>query len=101
MKIKRAMEILDPTHRERYDSLGIVEDACRMGITALKRNLPHMADIVADEDLLQISCPECGADLLEYIEAASDGYDGVVYCPICGVHIVYDKETEQEELNYE
>lgn len=31
MSIERAFEILDPTHRERYESLEPVNEACRMG----------------------------------------------------------------------
>ena len=37
MKFDRAIEILDPTHRECYDSLETVEKAMRMGMEALKR----------------------------------------------------------------
>ena len=36
MKIERAIEILDPEHRERYDGLEEVNEACRMGMEALK-----------------------------------------------------------------
>ncbi len=37
MTIDRAIEILDPTHREHYDGLDEVNEACRMGMEALKR----------------------------------------------------------------
>lgn len=37
MTIDRAIEILDPDHREHYDSLEEVNGACRMGMEALKR----------------------------------------------------------------
>lgn len=37
MKIERAIEILDPEHRENYDGLDEVNEACRMGMEALKR----------------------------------------------------------------
>ena len=37
MKIDRAIEILNPTHREHYDSLEEVNEACRMGMEALER----------------------------------------------------------------
>lgn len=37
MTIDRAIEILDPEHRERYESIEPVNEACRMGIEALKR----------------------------------------------------------------
>lgn len=36
MTIDRAIEILDPNHREHYDSLEPVNEACRMGIKALE-----------------------------------------------------------------
>ena len=37
--IERAIEILDPTHREHYDSIEPVDEACRMGMEALKDKL--------------------------------------------------------------
>lgn len=37
MKIERAIEILDPEHREHYEDLEEVNEACRMGMEALKR----------------------------------------------------------------
>lgn len=36
MKIERAIEILDPEHREHYDGLEEVNEARRMGMEALK-----------------------------------------------------------------
>lgn len=39
MELARAIEILDPEHRERYDSLEEVNEACRMGMEALKAQL--------------------------------------------------------------
>lgn len=36
MTIERAIEILDPEHREHYDSIEPVNEACRMGMDALK-----------------------------------------------------------------
>lgn len=37
MEIERAMEILDPEHREHYESIEPVKEACRMGMEALRR----------------------------------------------------------------
>ena len=37
MKIERAIEILDPEHREHYDGMDEVNEACRMGMEALKQ----------------------------------------------------------------
>lgn len=52
MKIERAIEILDPEHRENYDGMDEVNEACRMGMEALERTrwipcsdrLPEMDD---------------------------------------------------------
>ena len=44
MKIERAIEILDPAHRERYESIDPVSEACRMGMDALRRLIPCAAD---------------------------------------------------------
>ena len=38
MTIERAIEILNPEHREHYDSLEPVNEACRMGMEALERS---------------------------------------------------------------
>ena len=37
MTIERAIQILDPEHREHYDDLEEVNEACRMGMDALKQ----------------------------------------------------------------
>lgn len=37
MTIDRAIEILDPEHREHYDGIDEVIEACRMGMEALER----------------------------------------------------------------
>ena len=37
MTIDRAIEILNPEHREHYNGLDEVNEACRMGMEALKR----------------------------------------------------------------
>ena len=38
MTIERAIEILNPEHRECYDGLDEVNEACRMGMEALERS---------------------------------------------------------------
>lgn len=39
MDIERAIEILNPAHREHYDSIETVNEACRMGMEALREKL--------------------------------------------------------------
>lgn len=41
MPVERAAEILDPKHRERYESLSVVEEACSMGHDALLLRIPR------------------------------------------------------------
>ena len=36
MNIERAIEILDPNHRENYESIDPINEACLMGMQALK-----------------------------------------------------------------
>lgn len=39
MTLERAIEILNPEHREHYDSIETVNEACRMGMEALEKQL--------------------------------------------------------------
>lgn len=40
MTLERAAEILNPQHREHYDSLETVEEACRIGMRAIEKQIP-------------------------------------------------------------
>lgn len=40
MTYERAAEILNPEHRESYDSIEPVITACKMGMEALKKQIP-------------------------------------------------------------
>lgn len=84
MTIERAIEILDPTHREWYDSLETVEEACRMGMTALGKQIPKVPDYEGDgyDDNGEIMydtayCPNCRREF-------EVDYDTPDYCPNCG-----------------
>lgn len=48
MTIDRAIEILDPEHREQYESIDPVNEACRMGMEALE---PPKMDGGADNEM--------------------------------------------------
>lgn len=51
MTIERAIEILDPEHRESYDSLETVNEACRMGMAALEKSKDRrLAEVVRCKD---------------------------------------------------
>lgn len=66
MTFDRAIEILDPEHREHYDSIEIVNEACRMGMSALKRCKPT-------KPINNWDCPNCHIPVI--------GYN---FCPNCG-----------------
>lgn len=59
MTIDRAIEILNPEHREHYESIDPVNEACRMGMEALER----MRWIPCSERL-----PKDGEDVLCWYE---------------------------------
>ncbi len=70
MEIDRAIEILNPEHREQYDSLATVQEACRMGMAALEKLKPKQ--MLISNGFLR--CPECGSICKSYYH----------YCDECG-----------------
>lgn len=73
MTIDRAIEILDPEHRENYDGMDEVNEACRMGMEALKRT----RWIPVSERL-----PEVGEGVLAYSSSrgvVADYYDRGIF----------------------
>lgn len=75
MEIARAREILDPEHREPYESLEPINEACRMGVEALRRRVPESP--YPDGDAGVMACPSCGSG--EYLHN-EDGNR----CRFCG-----------------
>lgn len=59
MTFDRAIEILDPEHREHYDSIEVVNEACRMGMNALKRRKPT-------KPINNWDCPNCHIPVIGY-----------------------------------
>lgn len=83
MTIERAIEILNPDRLERYDSIGTVNGACRMGMRALKVQLPRkpVTISISSTGVMDGFC-HCGKHLIE-----SDNY-----CPYCGQAIDWSGE---------
>lgn len=67
MTLERAIEILNPEHREHYDSLETVEVACKMGMDALKKQIPKKPEIKI---------------------AGTTGWNTTTYCPACKKEIL-------------
>lgn len=76
MKAERAIEILDPQHREHYDSLEPVNEACRIGMKAIQKNM--LAEKVLFEDvgydqwhevnIYACICPSCGLEIINFTD---------------------------------
>ena len=78
MTNKRAIEILNPEHREHYDSIEIVNEACRMGMKALEYRTPKKPYSEEKDDLIPV-CPNCGESKGLYnLNGSND------YCSNCG-----------------
>ena len=77
MTYERAVEILDPEHREHYESIDIVDEACRMGMEALKKQMPKKP-LKSDRKVRYcevFECQNCGLEFSGRI---------IKYCYRCG-----------------
>ena len=90
MENERAIEILDPEHREPYESLEPINEACRMGVEALRRRVPESP--YPDGDAGVMACPSCGSG--EYLHN-EDG-NRCRFCGQCGQAIDWDGSTGEE-----
>lgn len=78
ISIERAAEILDPTHREHYESLDEVNEACRMGMNALlhkthKPNTMVFAEARLTDEIRQNELGLDNAHDIQYWRAYLDG----------------------------
>ena len=80
MTTERAIEILDPTHREHYDSLETVNEACRMGMQALEKQIPKKP--IFNWGAFHY-CPTC-IDINEHVSYDYLVDKGTKYCWRCG-----------------
>lgn len=73
MTIDRAIEILNPEHREHYDGMDEVNEACRMGMEALERERNAVP---------VVRCRDC-----EYLVNAAVNANGFLICGVSGMEI--------------
>lgn len=83
MTIERAIEILDPEHREHYDSIEPVNEACRMGMNALKE-LAELKEKLESGRLVELPC-KVGDTVYQT--------DGEIIYEITINRIIYDTEN--------
>ena len=102
MTIDRAIEILDPEHRENYDGLDKVNEACRMGMEALKRTrwIPcseRMPKVCKDTSYLSYITSFGAVDIADYHPDVDEWtYMGL---PITVTHWMPLPELPGEEQN--
>lgn len=86
MTTERAIEILDPEHREYYESIEPVNEACRMAISALKKQIPKKPIPFkrTAHDFQSDTCKHSGC-YCEHIKPFNHEYQYTDYtCPSCG-----------------
>lgn len=81
MTIERAIEILDPEHREHYDSLETVNEACCMGMAALEKQRPKKPKNKTGR-YSDYHCPNCNARIKSGM-GSSERYRNN-FCNHCG-----------------
>lgn len=91
MTLERAAEILDPQHREDYDSMETINEACEIGRKAIAKQIPKKPIKCRNSLLYALShiCPSCGG-----------GFSGTGiadYCYHCGQALDWNDE-EQEDI---
>lgn len=100
MKIERAIEILDPAHRERYESIDPVSEACRMGMDALRRLIPckpKYSRYVSGQGYFTAIASEkvCGHCKFAYTVVAPHSY--YEYCPHCGQRQEFVEDDDHDK----
>lgn len=88
MRIERAIEILDPEHREHYESIEPVKEACRMGMKALEKQIPKKPttlDRKHENGMIDLTfkCPACNAF---FFGTTAN------YCRLCGQKFSWSDE---------
>lgn len=85
MTLERAIEILDPNHREHYESIEPVTEACEIGRKAIEKQIPKKP--ISDEWKRQkIKCPN-GHNIPVIVRNSK-----MKYCPFCGQALDWSKE---------
>ena len=105
MTIDRAIEILDPEHRECYDGMDEVNEACRMGMEALERTrwIPCSERLPEKSGVYLVAYIATGTvDRLRFYTQYGTGlrskknvWVGVIYpyTSNMGIEVIYDNVT--------
>lgn len=86
MTDERAIEILDPGHREHYDGLDEVNEACRLGMDALREHIKR------NRGCWLCTIDGVPAKKLVLAETCGDAN----FCPICGRKLPQQPKREEK-----
>lgn len=86
MKIERAFQILDPTHREHYESIKPVNEACIVARAALYMRMKESPYPDGDPNVL--ACPNCKSG--EYLHNEDGSRNS--FCGQCGKAIKWEAD---------
>lgn len=92
VKIERAIEILNPAHREHYESIEPVDEACRMGIAALLYRVRKKPEYLPARPAPALACKRCGS--VKHLHNA-DGAQNA-FCGQCGQAIDWTDAAETD-----
>jgi hypothetical protein len=92
VKIERAIEILNPAHREHYESIEPVDEACRMGIAALLYRVRKKPEYLPAHPAPAFACKRCGS--VKHLHNA-DGAQNA-FCGQCGQAIDWTDAAETD-----
>ena len=87
-----AIEILNPAHREHYESIEPVEEACRMGIAALSYRVRKKPEYLPARPAPVLACKRCGS--VKHLHNA-DGAQNA-FCGQCGQAIDWTDAAETD-----
>ena len=92
MNVQRAIEILNPAHREHYESIEPAEEACRMGIAALSYRVRKKPEYLPARPAPALACKRCGS--VKHLHNA-DGAQNA-FCGQCGQAIDWTDAVETD-----
>ena len=95
MNVQRAIEILNPAHREHYESIEPVNEACRMGIAALSYRVRKKPEYLPARPAPALACKRCGS--VKHLHNA-DGAQNA-FCGQCGQAIDWTDAAETDAYN--
>lgn len=89
MTTERAIEILNPEHREDYESMEPVNEACRMAISALEKQIPikPIDDTKPRDFFINIYCSVCKEPVTKRFK----------YCRNCGQALDWRDDECQDQ----